>query len=94
MLDKLPMREQRRIVMQKVEQLNRIEKVKIAKNMMPLTVHVDHEENKQLYLIKQLAILESEKKDTLNSTLSDLKTQANTLSPPLTHFVDSSRQQS
>lgn len=58
MLDKLPMREQRRIVMQKVEELNRIEKAKIAKNMMPITVPVNHEENKQLYLMKQLAMLD------------------------------------
>lgn len=46
MLDQLPMRDQRRIVMQKVEELNRIEAAKIAKNAVALTVPVDHEENK------------------------------------------------
>jgi hypothetical protein len=51
MLDKLPMREQRKIVMQKVDELNRKANTMIARNQVPLTIPVDSTENMQLFVL-------------------------------------------
>lgn len=61
--------------MQKVDELNRKANIKIARNKVPLTVPVDNTENMQLFVLKQHVQEENNKKQSLRTTLSDLKTQ-------------------